>query len=63
MESLAGGVTLYPGDCLEVLAGQDANQVDACVTDPPYHLTSIVQRFGAEDAAPAKVGKTGASAK
>ena len=28
--------------------------VDAIVTDPPYHLTSIVERFGKEDSAPAK---------
>lgn len=30
------------------------------VTDPPYHLTSIVNRFGAEGAAQAKEGATGA---
>ena len=34
--------------------------VDAIVTDPPYHLTSIVKRFGQSDSAPAKVGATGA---
>ena len=28
--------------------------VDAIVTDPPYHLTSIVERFGKEGSAPAK---------
>jgi hypothetical protein len=39
------------------------NSVDSCVCDPPYHLTSIVKRFGAENAAPAKVGKTGAYAR
>jgi site-specific DNA-methyltransferase (adenine-specific) len=37
--------------------------VDSVVCDPPYHLTSIVKRFGAENAAPAKVGKTGAYAR
>jgi DNA modification methylase len=29
--------------------------VDAVVCDPPYHLTSIVDRFGKEGAAPSKV--------
>ncbi|WP_264820487.1 DNA-methyltransferase [Mangrovibrevibacter kandeliae] len=34
--------------------------VDSVVTDPPYHLTSIVKRFGAEGAAPARSnGATG----
>lgn len=53
-------VTLLQGDCIEVMRGLDAASVDSCVTDPPYHLASIVKRFGAADAAPAKVGKTGA---
>jgi DNA modification methylase len=30
------------------------NSIDAVVTDPPYHLTSIVKRFGGANAAPAK---------
>lgn len=47
-------VTLLNGDCLEVLAGMAPGSIDACVTDPPYHLASIVKRFGAEGAAPAK---------
>jgi DNA modification methylase len=50
---LDGRVILHAGDCREVLAQLDENSLDSCVTDPPYHLTSIVQRFGAEDAAPA----------
>lgn len=33
-------VTLYHGDCLEVLAELPANSVDAVVTDPPYDLTA-----------------------
>lgn len=35
------------GDCLEVMAALIAEgvQVDSCVCDPPYHLTSIVKRF------------------
>jgi site-specific DNA-methyltransferase (adenine-specific) len=60
---LDGRVTLLPGDCLDVLAGLPENSVDSVVTDPPYHLTSIVKRFGGENAAEAKVGKTGAYAR
>lgn len=62
-EELAEGVTIYLGDCLEALPCMEENCVDSIVTDPPYHLTSIVKRFGADDAAPAKVGKTGAYAR
>ena len=53
-------IRILQGDCLERMSDLDANSVDSCVTDPPYHLTSIVKRFGAENAAPAKPGKTGA---
>lgn len=38
-------------------------QLDSCVTDPPYHLTSIVDRFGGKNAKPAKHGKDGAFAR
>jgi site-specific DNA-methyltransferase (adenine-specific) len=31
-------VTLLHGDCVEVMAGMDAESVDAIVTDPPYNL-------------------------
>ena len=34
--------------------------VDAVVTDPPYHLTSIVERFGKDSSAPAQFGTDGA---
>jgi site-specific DNA-methyltransferase (adenine-specific) len=57
---LDGRVTLHAGDCVEVLARLPENGVDAVVTDPPYHLTSIVKRFGADGAAPARPGATGA---
>lgn len=58
-------VRVEPGDCIEVMARliADGVIVQSIVTDPPYHLTSIVKRFGGEDAAPAKVGKTGAYAR
>jgi len=61
---LDGRVELRAGDCLDVLAGFDPDVFDACVTDPPYHLASIVQRFGADNAAPAKSnGATGVYAR
>lgn len=62
---LDGKVELIAGDCLEAMAAMPENSVDAIVTDPPYHLTSIVKRFGAADAAPQQAedatrGQTGA---
>jgi site-specific DNA-methyltransferase (adenine-specific) len=33
-----GDVTLYLGDCLEVLAAMEDGSVDAVITDPPYGL-------------------------
>lgn len=56
-------VRILIGDCRERMSEMDDASVDSCVTDPPYHLTSIVKRFGAVDAAPAKTGKTGAYAR
>lgn len=63
-EKLLGGrVLLYSGDCLAVLDALPENSIDSVCCDPPYHLTSIVDRFGGDDAAPAKSGKTGAYAR
>lgn len=60
VEFLDGRVQLIEGDCCEAIAGLSDASVDSVVTDPPYHLTSIVKRFGADDAAPAKSnGATG----
>lgn len=39
-------IDIRQGDMLTVLRTLPENSVDACVTDPPYHLTSIVKRFG-----------------
>ena len=44
-------------DSLEHLKTLDDNVFDSCVTDPPYHLTSIVKRFTKGPAA--KEGKDG----
>lgn len=57
---LNGRVRLLAGDCLQRLGDLASESIDSCVTDPPYHFTSIVKRFGADNAAPAKEGKTGA---
>jgi DNA modification methylase len=48
---LDGRVILHCGDCREVLPTLAENSIDACVTDPPYHLTSIVKRFGKSNSA------------
>lgn len=52
---------LESGDCLDVLLEMAARgeAVDSVVTDPPYHLSSVVKRFGAPGAAPAKFGTDG----
>lgn len=55
-----GKVILHAGDCLDVLDTLPDCSVDAVVCDPPYHLTSIVKRFGGTNAAPAKEGTDGA---
>jgi DNA modification methylase len=39
------GVTLYCGDCLEVLRGMEACSVDAVVTDPPYGLSFMGKKW------------------
>lgn len=51
------------GDCLDVLATLPADSIDACVTDPPYHLTRVVKRFGKPGSAPAQLGTDGAYAR
>lgn len=53
-----GRVVLYGGDCLVMMKKLKANSVDSIVCDPPYHLTSIVKRFGKPDSAPVKVKLT-----
>ncbi|MGH6822590.1 MAG: DNA-methyltransferase [Methylocella sp.] len=53
---LDGRVVLHAGDCREVLKTLGDCSVDSVVTDPPYHLISIVKRFGGKNAAPAKHG-------
>ncbi len=47
---LDGRVSLYAGDCLEIMAQLPENSVDSVCVDPPYHLQSIVKRFGNSNA-------------
>ena len=63
MEIIVEGSTIYNGDCLVVMDSINKCSVDSIVTDPPYHLTSIVERFGKEDSAPAQFGADGAFAR
>lgn len=49
-------MTILIGDCLAILPTLPPDSIDAIVTDPPYHLTSIVKRFGSADCAPAAPG-------
>lgn len=63
MEIIIEGSTIYNGDCLEVMDTMNKCSLDSIVTDPPYHLTSIVKRFGKEDSAPAQFGTDGAFAR
>lgn len=60
---MVGSVTLHPGDCLKVLDNFPDDHFDAVVSDPPYHLQSIVDRFGKPGAAPAKEGRDGGPAR
>jgi len=53
-------IDVLNGDCIELMRSMPAASLDSCVTDPPYHLTSIVKRFGKPGAAPARSqGATG----
>lgn len=35
------GITIYHGDCREVMAEFSASSIDSIITDPPYHLTQV----------------------
>lgn len=53
---------LLHADCRQVMANMGDETVDAVVCDPPYHLTSIVKRFGPGQA-PQQHGRDGAHAR
>lgn len=46
--------TIFHADCRDVLRQLADNSLDSIVTDPPYALVSIVNRFGKPGSAPAK---------
>lgn len=50
---ISPNVTLFHADCIETMKSLPENSIDLIVCDPPYHLNSIVKRFGSPDAAPA----------
>ena len=64
-KKMARRSSLLNEDCLVAMQKliDDGVQVDSIVTDPPYHLQSIVDRFGKEGSAPAKHGTDGAFAR
>lgn len=54
-------IKIIEGDCRETLEAMRGNRqfVNTIITDPPYHLASIVKRFGKEGSAAAKHGADG----
>ena len=57
------GITMINADAVQWAREYNGPLFHALLCDPPYHLTSIVKRFGAEGAAPAQYGKDGAFAR
>jgi site-specific DNA-methyltransferase (adenine-specific) len=43
-------IQIENGDCIDVLKTLEDNSIDSIVTDPPYHLVSIVKRFSSPSA-------------
>jgi DNA modification methylase len=52
-------VTVWGGDCLEVMPRLDAESFDAVITDPPYHLVETTKRFANEAAERKMTGQPG----
>lgn len=54
-------LNLYYGDCRDILRSliERGVRVHSVVTDPPYHLESVVKRFGRDNAKGARFGKDG----
>lgn len=50
---------LYNGKMQDVLDTLEENSIDSIVCDPPYHLTSIQERFGKENSKEAQYGRDG----
>lgn len=58
-------VEIIEDDCRRAMRRMigEGRQFQSIVTDPPYHLLSIVKRFGKQGSAPAQFGKDGAFAR
>jgi site-specific DNA-methyltransferase (adenine-specific) len=54
------GYQIYNGLFEEWAKGFEGDPFHGFLSDPPYHLTSISDRFGGDHAAPAKAGRDGA---
>lgn len=54
---------IIQADILQWAAAYDGPLFHALLTDPPYHLTSITERFGRPGSAPAQFGSDGAFAR
>lgn len=56
-----GHVTLYHGDCRDILAQLPDNSVDSIVTDPPYGIEFMGKQWDAfaPEVAPSTAGRTG----
>src|SRR6185295_6661900 len=54
-----GRVTLFAGDCREVLSTLPENTFDGVVTDPPYHLTNNSGRRSPNPGQYTPIGKPG----
>lgn len=50
---------IYNDDVVKWAKEYDGERFHALFCDPPYHLTSIVKRFGKKDSAPAEFGSDG----
>lgn len=50
---------LHHGDAIEWARNYEGPLFHALLADPPYHLTSITERFGKDGSAPAKYGTDG----
>lgn len=59
----ADAIRVFHGDSRDVLKTFPDAHFDSVVCDPPYALVSITKRFGADNAAPAQVGASGAYAR
>ena len=55
-------IEIYEGDCRRVMRRllRGRRRFHAALCDPPYHLESIVKRFGKPGSAAAKHGRDGA---